>query len=216
MWCKIYRGTSEVEPILWPSADGSIPAHSKQYRSRSVMHPAVEREPPQERLAELEARSEVRAREAHQAGIAEGRRAAAAELEPAIQRLAKSLDELSRYKSRLRREAEADLVTLALAVAKRILRRELSVDSEALRGIVSAALDRLQIRELSRVRVHPSHEQAVRRHLSSSQVSSVELVSDSTLQPGDVLFETIRGTVDASIDAQLREIESGFADVLTR
>jgi flagellar assembly protein FliH len=133
-----------------------------------------------------------------------------------MQRIGKSLEELSRYKMRLRKEAEADLVKLALAVAKRILRRELSVDSEALQGVISAALEKLNVRELSQVRIHPSHEDAVRRHLSNTHGTSIQLVADNSLQPGDVLFETTRGTVDASIDSQLREIENGFADVLTR
>jgi flagellar assembly protein FliH len=131
-----------------------------------------------------------------------------------MQRLAKSLEELSRFKSRLRKEAESDLVKLALAVARRILRRELTIDSEALQGVVSAALEKLQLRDLSRVRVHPSHEDAVRRHLSAYN-TSIQLAADSSLQPGGVVFETIRGTVDASIDSQLREIEAGFTDLLS-
>jgi flagellar assembly protein FliH len=216
MLCKIYQGTSAIEPALWPSADGSSPRRSTPGQQPGAGDQATPTDQLQRRIAELEAQSEAHARQAHQAGIAEGRRAAAAELDPAMQRIAKSLEELSRYKSRLRKEAEADLVKLALAVAKRILRRELSVDSEALKGIVSAALEKLQVRELSQVRVHPTHEEAVRRHLPNTQGSSIQLVADNSLQPGDVLFETTRGTVDASIDSQLREIENGFADVLTR
>ena len=215
MLCKVYRGTA-VEPVLWPSADGSAPRRVSPSQQHSRVEQTVGPDQLHRRIAELEAQSEAQVRQAHQAGIAEGRRAAAAELEPAMQRIAKSLEELSRYKSRLRKEAEADLVTLALAVARRILRREMSVDSEALQGVVSAALEKLQVRELSQVRVHPSHEDAVRRHLSSAYGNSIQISADSSLQPGDVFFETSRGTVDASIDSQLREIESGFADVLTR
>jgi flagellar assembly protein FliH len=216
MWCKVYDGTAAVEPVFWPSADGSPPLGSLSNQRRGGQEQTAGVDQLQRRIAQLEAQADAHAREAHQAGIAEGRRAAAAELEPAMQRLAKTLEELSRYKSRLRKEAESDLVTLALAVARRILRRELSVDAEALQGVVTAALEKLQVRELSRVRVHPSHEDAVRRQLSNVHNISIQLVGDSTLQPGDVLFETTRGTVDGSIDSQLREIERGFADVLTR
>jgi flagellar assembly protein FliH len=214
MWCKVYHGASAAEPVLWPSAGGAFAPGPHKERGGQEQAPDVEQL--QRRIAQLEAQVQAQAREAHQAGIAEGRRAAAAEVEPAIQRLAKTVEDLSRYKSRLRKEAESDLVTLALAVARRILRRELNVDAEALHGVITAALEKLQVRELSTIRVHPSHEEAVRRHLSSAHGMSIQLVGDSTLQPGDVLFETTRGTVDASIDSQLREIESGFADLLTR
>jgi flagellar assembly protein FliH len=190
--------------------------HAVSQQQRGAREPAVDAEQLHYRISHLEAQAAAQAREAHEAGFAEGKRAAATELEPAMQRLAKSLEELSRYKSRLRKEAESDLVTLALAVAKRILRRELNVDTEALHGVINAALEKLQARDVSRVRVHPSHEAAVRKHLSNTSGASIQLVPDTSLQPGDVIFETARGTVDASIESQLREIEIGFTDVLTR
>jgi flagellar assembly protein FliH len=215
MWCKVYQGASAVEAIAWPSVEGNPRPASFSNPQRGRQAPAGA-EQLQQRISQLEAQAGVRAREAYEAGVAEGRKTAALEVEPAMQRLTKSLDELSRYKGRLRKEAESDLVVLALAVAKRVLRRELSVDAEALQGVVSAALEKLQIRELSLIRVHPSHEAAIRRHLSATPGAAIQIVADASLQVGDVLFETARGTVDASIDSQLREIESGFADVLTR
>ena len=57
--------------------------------------------------------------------------------------------------SRLRAEAEADLVQLSLAIARRVLRRELAIDPEALHGLILGALEKLSGQEISRVRVHP-------------------------------------------------------------
>jgi flagellar assembly protein FliH len=167
-------------------------------------------------LAEVEAQAETRVREAHSAGFAEGRRAAGAELESTLQQMAKSIEELSRMKARLRKEAEADLVTLTLAVARRILRRELTVDEGALQGVVCAALEKLQVRDLLQVRVHPTHEKFLRQSLASTGAAGVTVTTDNSLKVGDLLFETARGTVDASLDSQLLEIERGFADVLAR
>ncbi len=109
---------------------------------------------------QIERQCEERIREAHAAGLREGEAAgrsrAAAELQPVIERLTRSIEELGQMRARLRSEAEADLVRLSLAIARRVLRRELSIDPDALRGLVMAALEKLHSQEICRVRVHPS------------------------------------------------------------
>jgi flagellar assembly protein FliH len=131
--------------------------------------------------------------------------------------LCQSIEEISGMRARLRREAEEDVVQLALAVARRILARELAVDPEAIRGLVIGALERLRGQEISRVRVHPAHAAAVRSCLQQMcSGTAVEVAADSTCAPGTVVVETPRGRLDASVDSQLREIERGLADRLRR
>ena len=98
-------------------------------------------------IARLEKQNEEVRREAHAAGFREGEAAgrtqAAREMQPVIDRLSKTIDELSHLKAALRKEAEADTVKLSLAIARRVLRRELSIDPEALRGLVVGALEQI-------------------------------------------------------------------------
>src|SRR5450756_1756718 len=118
-------------------------------------------EPPDSRarVTQLQQQYEQRASEAHAAGLREGeaagRQRAAAELQPVIDRLARCIEEIGGLRARLRAEAEADLLQLSLAIARRVLRRELAIDPEALHGLVLGALEKLQGQEISRVRVHP-------------------------------------------------------------
>jgi flagellar assembly protein FliH len=179
------------------------------------------RSPAEARLAELDRNAERLAREAYDTGFREGQAAgrsqAAAELQSALERLAASIAELASLRSRLRREAEADLVQLSLAIARRVLRRELAVDPEAVRGLVLGALEKLQSIEIARVRVHPSHAAAIASCLQGlANEKNVEVVPDSACAPGGVIFETQRGNLDASVDTQLLEIERGLADRLSR
>ena len=172
-------------------------------------------------IAQLERQCEQRIREAHAAGLRDGEAAgqsrAATELQPVIQRLARSIEELGNMRARLRGEAEADLVRLSLAIARRVLRRELSIDPDALRGVVVAALEKLHSQEICRVRVHPSHAGMVGACLREAVAGSgAEVVADPSRQPGDVVFETERGNLDASVDSQLLEIERGLADRLRK
>src|SRR5580700_6454171 len=159
--------------------------------------------------------------EAYQRGFNEGkgvgREQAAAELKPVLDRLAQTLAELSSLRSRIRKDAEGDLLKLSISVARRVLHRELTLDPESIEGLIRIALEKLQSRELCRVRVHPDQAPPIRASLERfSNSNKVELIPDPSMQCGDVLFETAHGTIDASIEAQLREIERGFADRLRK
>jgi flagellar assembly protein FliH len=150
-------------------------------------------------------------------GETAGHKQAAAEAQPVIERLARSVEELVLMRPRLRREAEHDMLRLALAVARRVLRRELAVDPEALHGLALAALEKLNARQIHRVRVHPSMASQIHALLEKSAVSgAVEVISDASREPGTLIFETERGNLDASVETQLEEIERGLTDRLRK
>lgn len=162
---------------------------------------------------------EQRLRDAHAAGFREGeasgRSRAAAELQPVMERLSRTIQEIAGFRARMRREAEGDLLRLATAIARRILRREIAVDPEAMHGLVLGALEKLQSQEIARVRVHPAHAGIVSECLRQAVAASpVEVIPDPSREPGTVIFETARGNLDASVESQLREIERGLADRL--
>ncbi len=205
--------TSGVEPLVWRQMHASGPART-----------GVDAEEPpnsREQLAQLQQQYEQRAREAHAAGVREGeaagRQRAGAELQPVIDRLARSIEEIGGLRARLRAEAEADLVQLSLAIARRVLRRELAIDPEALHGLILGALEKLGGQEISRVRVHPGHAALITESLRQNRVSDkVEVIADPSREVGTVIFETERGNLDASVESQLQEIERGLADRLRR
>jgi flagellar assembly protein FliH len=162
-----------------------------------------------------EAEKQSAATEAYQRGYREGETAGRNTAQPVIERVAHSIDLISGLAPRLRKEAEGDLVRLSIAIARRIIHRELSVDSEAVSGLIMAALEKLKGQEIQRVRVHPDIEGVMRAALDHFAVArSVPVVADRSRQPGDVVFETERGSLDASVETQLQEIGRGLADRL--
>ena len=172
------------------------------------------------RLAQMERDCQQRVLAAHAEGVREGeaagRRQAADELQPVMGRLARSIEEMGGLRAGFRREAEGDLIALSIAIARRVLRRELAVDPEALHGLVLAALEKLQAQEIRRVKVHPSQAAMVAACLREAGGVAVEVVADAAREPGAVVFETERGNLDASVESQLREIERGLADRMRR
>jgi flagellar assembly protein FliH len=132
-------------------------------------------------------------------------------------KLARTIEEITSLRQRYRHEAEQDVVGLALAVARRILHRELTVSPDALLGLVKAALEKLDTREVHRVRVSRQDAPLLLAFLEKMGLPQrIEVTPDPALAPGSVVLETTRGLLDASIDTQINEIERGFADLVRR
>jgi flagellar assembly protein FliH len=176
-------------------------------------------------VGDLERQAETRAQAAYQRGLQEGeagaRQQAAEQVQSALEQIARTSSELASLKPRLRHEAEEDVVKLAMAVSRRILHREIATDPEALRGLVRAALDKLDGREIHRVRANPLDVPVLEDHFRSlfekmGLPRKIEILADAALERGAAIFETAHGALDASVDTQLKEIERGFTDLMRR
>lgn len=197
-------------PVVWPAAhEAAAPADQPLAPDPSAEAALRERQFEQELRAARDA--------AYREGETAGRNRASADMQPVLERLTATITEMAGLRARLRREAEADMLQLALAIARRVLRRELAIDPEALHGLVLAALEKLDLREIARVRLHPAQAAAVSALLRQAGAGpAVEVAPDPTLDKGAAVFETARGSLDASVETQLQEIERGLADCLRR
>jgi flagellar assembly protein FliH len=198
--------------MVWRPASGPT---AQNNRPRPVESVAVS----ESRLSEQEA--EARTRAAYNQGLAAGEAAALQrlqqKLDPVLSGLNSMIAELASARKRVRAEAEDDAVKLAIAIARRVLYRELSTDPEAILGLVKAAFSKLNARETHRLRVSPSDAAAIQEHRAKLQLPpALEIASDGSLTPGSAIFETSRGDLDASVDTQLSEIDRGLTDVLKR
>jgi len=208
-----------ITPIQWRVT--VTPQNSKSMHDPPTAKEAPPEDPAPDRNVEWQHEREQIERESYHRGFAEGqavgREQAAIEVRPVLDRLGKSLASVTSLRSRLRNDAEGDLLTLAIAIARRVLRRELTLDSESIGGLIRVALEKLEGRELYRIRVHPDQEAAIHKSLERiSNSQKVEIIADSSMECGDVLFETAHGNLDASIESQMQEIERGLADRLQR
>jgi flagellar assembly protein FliH len=223
MLCRIATNLQMAEPVAWRSVDGEAP---RKHAPLVYAEPIAPRhadpgqaEGLQRRVKELEGARQTELAHAHQSGFEEGlrkgREESSADLQKALDQLGRTILDLSQQKKNVRREAERELVKLSLAVARRILHRELLADPESIQAIVYAALQKLQNREISRVRVYPAGAAPVRAAMERiGHRNAVEITSDPTLSMGGIFFETALGELDASVETQLQEIERGFADRL--
>lgn len=202
-------------PIEWRTF-GTLPARVQT--SRGPGEPEEQgRDPSPGRDREMEARAAA----AYQQGVAAGETAATqraqARMEPQLAALTAIVTELAGMRKKFRAEAEEATVKLALAIARRVLHRELVMDPDALLGLVKAAFQKCDARETHKLRLSPQDVELAREHRDSLNLPpAVEIAPDASLTRGSVIFETSRGELDASFDTQFVEIERGLADVLKR
>lgn len=217
MACRIADPAQLTRPVEWTLRMSAVPP-----QPQPTPHPAEASKPQpdvEKQIAELERARQLDSARAKQEGLEQGLRQGreqnAAEVKNAAARLAQVLQELLALKQKMRRDVELEAVKLSLAVAQRILYRELTIDPDSIRGIVHAALEKLGRREIVRVRVHPEAVQSVQAALQQAgNAAGMNVLADRSLTAGGIVFETAMGELDASIETQLQEIQRGFADRL--
>ena len=132
--------------------------------------------------------------------------------------IAKALHDFGRERESYFCRVEAEVVKLAVGIARKILHREVQVDPLLLAGVVRVALEKMAAGTSVRLRVHPDHVYAWHDFFASQQDHrpAPELLGDATLGMGQCVLETALGTTELTMDAQVAEIERGFCDLLAQ
>jgi flagellar assembly protein FliH len=167
-----------------------------------------------EKIRSLEAAVAVAKREAFDAGREQGEQQARAALTPVLERLSASIAEVVNMRPELRRCAEKDAVELSLKIARRVLHRELAIDGNALNALARVVFDRLGRSENWKLTVHPQFADAIRGSLPAGGAARVRIDIDPSCAPGTFVVQSEDGTIDASVDSQLAEIDRGLTDRL--
>src|SRR4051812_33973521 len=104
-------------------------------------------------------------REAFASGYAQGERAGfeagAHRAESMLRRLSASIDELASLRRTMLAQGEREMVLLALAIARLIVRREVSIDQDLVVTIARVALERLGGNATATLRLNPDDFNAV-------------------------------------------------------
>ena len=108
--------------------------------------------------------------------------------------------------------AEAQVVRLALAVAGRVLAREVAADPMHLVSTVRAALARVQEGSRTTLRVCPAEVEA----WSALGLDRAEVVASPAVAAGECVLETPVGRVELGVQSQLKEIAHGFTELAER
>ena len=149
-------------------------------------------------------------KEAFDQGLAEGREAGHAEVRAQVERLAGMFYDLAKPFEVLDEEVERELLTLAMALARQIVRRELKTDPTQIIGIIREAIAALPVaaREV-RVHLHPEDATVVRQHLAPTESERAwAIVEDPVMARGGCQITTTTSRIDARLESRLGAILS--------
>src|ERR1700728_50858 len=165
MLAKVIRRAAEpFTPVEWPAAGPGLQdkpglSHSAQEQPADAAQLRSEIVSLQAELQSARAEGDRRVQEALASGRRDGDESARQlfekQLETELSKLRQMIRDLTTSGTKLRRQAEEDLVRLSVAIARRILHRELTIDPDALAGLVKAAFERLDQREIQQLRTDP-------------------------------------------------------------
>ena len=129
------------------------------------------------------------------------------------QQLTQTIDEVARLRQEIAIQTENEMVRLALAIARKIVAREVSIDREIAVTLARVALGRISNRTAAAVHLSPEDFIYVTNHRAKLEFhGSLELVEDRSIEPGGCLVRTAAGDIDARIETQFEEISNGLLD----
>ncbi|MHB8197346.1 MAG: FliH/SctL family protein [Vulcanimicrobiaceae bacterium] len=164
-------------------------------------------------LTDAERRVSALEADARERGFAQGEHdglaVADAQMNEMIVTMRGLVDMARQERHKIVESAEPEIVKLALAVAERVVHRQISVEPEIVVENVRSAITRLLAREAVTVRVSPADLETMRGHrdslLADHDIERLHIVEDQRVDRGGVVIETDSGTIDAKIATQLRE-----------
>lgn len=138
---------------------------------------------------------------------------ASAELDALSLSLQAAMEEFSTQKDTLFVQAENDLLQLSLLIAKKVIAREVEADQHVTVDNLKRCLEVLSVRKNVTVRVAPQVFDTVESALpelsrATGALSSVKIEADERVSPGGCLITAEQGTLDATIETQLAEVEA--------
>lgn len=172
------------------------------------------------RREEVEARVRQFYEEGRRQGFQEGHAKGLEEMQPMMEeerrRVQAAMAEFSHEGRAYFQKVEMEVVRLALGVARKILHREAKIDSTVLAGVVRVALEKIAAGSSVKLRVPSSQAEAYHKLFAGGESLGLrlEIIPDSLLEGPECELETEVGTADLSVEAQLKEIETGFLDLL--
>jgi flagellar assembly protein FliH len=144
-------------------------------------------------------------KEAFQQGLAEGREAGRVEIAAQVARLSGMFHDLAKPFEALDAEVERELLTLAMALARQVVRRELKADPTQIIGIIREAIAALPVAARDvRVHLHPEDAAVVREHLApTEQERAWSIVEDPVMARGGCQITSASSRIDARLETRL-------------
>jgi len=151
----------------------------------------------------------------YEQGEHDGRDAALKQIEPVLQSLRQMLAELESFRQRESRNLETELVALALAVARKVVGREVALRPDIVAHLMHEAIGRLEHAGPLTICLNPADLERLSDGSSPAlkglaEPGRVRFEADASLSVGGCFIESEAGDMDARLEQRLRVVEEAF------
>lgn len=148
--------------------------------------------------------------EAYRVGYREGREAGEQHVREQVERLDSLITDLARPFEELDEQVESELLGLAMALAKQIVRREIRLDPGQIIAVVREAVSTLPVSARDvRVHLHPEDAAIIRQYLAPTENERAwQVVEDPVMMRGGCQVVTSSSRVDARLETRLGKVLS--------
>lgn len=146
--------------------------------------------------------------EAYEAGMKEGLEAGKQEAIARVRNLEQVMQSLAQPFQQLDQEVEDELVSLAIAIVRQLVRREIKTDPGQVVAVVREAVSALPVVSRSiRLHLHPEDAVIVKEVLSLSESERAwSVVDDPSISRGGCRVVSEHSQVDATLETRLAQI----------
>jgi flagellar assembly protein FliH len=153
--------------------------------------------------------------EGYRKGFQEGQISEKQKIEQAFKAMQRVSEEISLLRQNLCDEAETAIVKLSLAIARKLLDREIEINPYSILSVARSALKKVVDSENIRIKVNPADLEMIENHKGEfleqlGKNSGIRIESDGAIQPGGCVIETSFGDIDARMDRQFQLIEQAL------
>ena len=158
-------------------------------------------------------------------GIVDGQKTgfdlAAQQLEPLVNSLQQGVMQLRNLRQDTYQKIEKEVVDLALAIARKVICREVEMDKEVVVCVAREALARVEDPAKITIKMNPSDLQFIsetKYQLSEliGNIDNIKIEAEDNIQSGGCIIETNLGEIDARIEQQLQAVEESFRSALEK
>lgn len=152
-------------------------------------------------------------------GFEEGLRNAESDYQGKLQEAQDIVEKANQERKEILVCAEGEIVQLALAVARKVIVQEISLNPNYIVDIAKRAIQKATDREELTIRVSPDNlDDALNAQeeifKSAKGIRKLKVLADPTVTAGGCVVESSNGTVDARLERQLNEIEQALTEVI--
>jgi len=133
----------------------------------------------------------------------------------AVRTFMEAAEGLKRIQREFYQQFEGEILDLVMATTRKVVQKEVDSEKDTVLGILKEAIGKTIDRENIRVKINPSDYDFIHGHKpeiiqANDGIKQLIIEKDESVSRGGAIVETDYGTIDASIDRRLNEVEKNM------